>query len=114
MRKLAIAAVVLLIMVGAISTAFGLLVLRPLPSIDADERLLGLDERVEVLRDTYGVPHSFATDTHDDHPDRPERSAVLAALGRPDATVGEREYKPMALSRDKIGKIEGKLVLRAR
>ena len=65
MRKLAIAAVVLLVMVGAISTAFGLLVLRPLPSIDADERLLGLDERVEVLRDTYGVPHLFATDTHD-------------------------------------------------
>jgi penicillin amidase len=64
-RKLVIAAVVVLVIAGAISTAFGLLVLRPLPTIDADERLLGLHERVEVLRDTYGVPHIFATDPHD-------------------------------------------------
>src|SRR5438309_1418202 len=65
MRKLVIAAVVLFVSMTAIATTFGLLVLRPLPSVDADERLLGLDERVEVLRDTYGVPHVFATDTHD-------------------------------------------------
>ncbi len=65
MRKLVIALVVLLVSVAAIATTFGLLVLRPLPSVDADERLIGLDERVEVLRDTYGVPHVFATDTHD-------------------------------------------------
>ena len=65
MRKLVIALVVLLVSMAAITTTFGLLVLRPLPSVDDDERLLGLDERVEVLRDTYGVPHIFATDTHD-------------------------------------------------
>jgi len=65
MRKLVVALVVLLVIVGAIATTFGLLVLRPLPSVDTDERLIGLDERVEVLRDTYGVPHVFATDTHD-------------------------------------------------
>ena len=65
MRKLVIALVVLLVSMAAITTTFGLLVLRPLPSVDNDERLLGLDERVEVLRDTYGVPHIFATDTHD-------------------------------------------------
>jgi penicillin amidase len=64
-RKFVIALVVLLVVVGAITTTFGLLVIRPLPSVDADERLLGLDERVEVLRDTYGVPHIFATDTRD-------------------------------------------------
>ena len=65
MRKIVIAAAVLLVLFGAISAAFGLLVLRPLPTIDSDERLLGLHERVEVLRDKYGVPHVFATDTHD-------------------------------------------------
>jgi len=65
LRKLVIAAVVLFVIVGAITTTFGLLVLRPLPTIDADERLLGLHERVEVQRDGYGVPHVFATDLHD-------------------------------------------------
>lgn len=65
MRKLVIASVVLVLVIGAISTTFGLLVLRPLPSIDNDERLLGLHERVEVLRDKYGVPHIFANDQHD-------------------------------------------------
>ena len=65
MRKLVIASVVLVLVIAAISTTFGLLVLRPLPSIDNDERLLGLHERVEVLRDKYGVPHVFATDQHD-------------------------------------------------
>jgi penicillin amidase len=64
-RKIVVAAVVVSLIVGAVSTTFGLLVLRPLPAIDADERLLGLHERVEVLRDKYGVPHIFATDAHD-------------------------------------------------
>jgi penicillin amidase len=64
-RKLVSVAVALLVVFGAISLTFGLLVLRPLPTLDADERLLGLHERVEVLRDKYGVPHVFATDTHD-------------------------------------------------
>lgn len=65
MRKLVGVAVALLVVLGAVSVTFGLLVLRPLPSVDADERLLGLHERVEVLRDTYGVPHVLASDTHD-------------------------------------------------
>ena len=73
MRKLVIALVVLLVSMAAITTTFGLLVLRPLPSVDNDERLLGLDERVEVLRDTYGVPHIFATDTLSDE----EKIAIL-------------------------------------
>jgi penicillin G amidase len=64
-RRLAVAAIVLIVVLGAISTMFGLLVMRPLPTIDADERLLGLHERVEVLRDRYGVPHVFAADMHD-------------------------------------------------
>ena len=65
MKKRVIPAVVLFVVLGVISTTFGLLVVRPLPSIDADERLLGLHERVEVVRDKYGVPHIFATDLHD-------------------------------------------------
>jgi hypothetical protein len=40
LRKLVIASVVLVLVIVAISTTFGLLVLRPLPSIDNDERLL--------------------------------------------------------------------------
>jgi penicillin amidase len=58
-------AVVALLLIGTVATAFGLLVLRPLPTIDGDERLLGLHERAEVLRDSYGVPHIFAADEHD-------------------------------------------------
>ena len=54
-----------LLLIGTVATAFGLLVLRPLPTIDGDERLLGLHERAEVLRDGYGVPHIFAADEHD-------------------------------------------------
>ena len=58
-------AVIVLLLIGTLTTAFGLLVLRPLPTIDGDERLLGLHERAEVLRDSFGVPHIFATDEHD-------------------------------------------------
>ncbi len=65
MRKLVILAVVLFVVFGVITTMFGLLILRPLPTIDADERLLGLHERAEVLRDKFGVPHVFASDLHD-------------------------------------------------
>ncbi|MDP9253111.1 MAG: penicillin acylase family protein, partial [Chloroflexota bacterium] len=65
MRKLVITALVLVVLIGVTSTTFGLLVLRRLPTVDADERLIGLHERVDVLRDKYGVPHIFASDQHD-------------------------------------------------
>ncbi|HEV8670628.1 MAG TPA: penicillin acylase family protein, partial [Candidatus Limnocylindria bacterium] len=65
MRKLVVVGLVLFLVFGVTTTMFGLLILRPLPTIDADERLLGLHERVEVQRDQYGVPHVFATDLHD-------------------------------------------------
>lgn len=64
-RRLIIPAAILVVIVGAVSTGCGLLLIRPLPTLDADLRLLGLNERVEVLRDKYGVPHIFATDDHD-------------------------------------------------
>jgi len=64
-RRLIVSVAVLLLVFGTLATAFGLLFLRPMPSIDGDERLLGLHERAEVLRDAYGVPHVFAADAHD-------------------------------------------------
>ena len=64
-RRLIIAAALFLAVFIVISTAVGILVIRPLPTLDADLRLLGLHERVEVLRDKYGVPHIFAGDEHD-------------------------------------------------
>ena len=42
-----------------------ILVYRPLPTIDGESRLLGLDERAEVLRDSFGVPHIYAQTEHD-------------------------------------------------
>jgi penicillin amidase len=64
-RKLLVVAAVIVVIVGTISTMFGLVLIRPLPTLDADLRLLGLNERAEVLRDKYGVPHIFAMDEHD-------------------------------------------------
>ena len=58
-------AVVALLLVATVAAAFGILVLKPLPTIDGDERLIGLHERAEVLRDAFGVPHIFAADEHD-------------------------------------------------
>src|SRR5205809_7392825 len=41
------------------------LVYRPLATIDGEFRLLGLDQRAEILRDSYGVPHIYAQTAHD-------------------------------------------------
>lgn len=60
-----IAAAIALLLVASLVTSFGLVMVRPLPTIDGDERLLGLHERAEVLRDRFGVPHIFAADDHD-------------------------------------------------
>ena len=64
-RRLVIAGAIVVLIVATVATAFGFLFLRPLPTIDGDERLIGLHERGEVLRDRYGVPHIFAADQHD-------------------------------------------------
>ena len=64
-RRLIVAVVVILFLVATVATTFGLAFIRPLPTIDGDERLLGLHERAEVLRDSFGVPHIFAADEHD-------------------------------------------------
>ena len=64
-RRLVVAAVAIVILLGTLGTAFGLLFLRPLPTIDGDERLLGLRERAEVVRDSFGVPHVYAANDYD-------------------------------------------------
>ena len=55
---------VLLVLLSLAGTA-AFLLYRPLPTLDGDRRLLGLDQRAEIVRDTYGVPHIFASTTHD-------------------------------------------------
>ncbi|HEV2249441.1 MAG TPA: penicillin acylase family protein [Candidatus Limnocylindria bacterium] len=52
-------------MLLSLAGAFAFLVYRPLPTIDGDRRLIGLDERAEIVRDGFGVPHIFANTTHD-------------------------------------------------
>lgn len=43
----------------------GLLYYRPLPTLDGHYRMLGLDERGEIVRDAFGVAHVYARDLHD-------------------------------------------------
>ncbi|MHA1974574.1 MAG: penicillin acylase family protein [Candidatus Hodarchaeales archaeon] len=38
---------------------------RKLPKIDGTLKISGLHKEVEVIRDTSGVPHIFASDNHD-------------------------------------------------
>lgn len=64
-RRLLVAGAIAVVLAATLVTAWGLVFLRPLPTIDGDQRLLGLHQRAEVLRDHYGVPHIFAADDHD-------------------------------------------------
>src|SRR5947208_313108 len=57
-------ALALLLVASLVLTGL-ILVYRPLPTIDGEFRLLGLDGRGEVLRDGYGVPHVYAQTAHD-------------------------------------------------
>src|SRR5882672_7016072 len=54
-----------LLLVASIVVTGLILVYRPLATIDGEFRLLGLDQRSEVIRDTYGVPHIYAQTAHD-------------------------------------------------
>src|SRR5437870_7918081 len=54
-----------LLLVASIVLTGLILVYRPLATIDGEFRLLGLDARAEVLRDSYGVPHIYAQTAHD-------------------------------------------------
>ncbi len=54
-----------LVVVLSLAGTLAFLVYRPQQTLDGDYQLLGLDERAEIVRDTYGVPHIFASTTHD-------------------------------------------------
>lgn len=56
---------VALILIASLILTVLILLYRPLPTIDGDTRLLGLDQRAEIVRDEWGVPHIFARTTHD-------------------------------------------------
>ena len=60
-----VAASIVVLLVASIVVTGLILVYRPLPTIDGESRLLGIDERAEVLRDSYGVPHIYAQTAHD-------------------------------------------------
>ena len=62
-RAIALALVALVIVSLAATALF--VIYRPQATVDGDYRLLGLDERGEILRDGYGVPHIYANTTHD-------------------------------------------------
>src|SRR5437867_9421340 len=65
-RKTGLAFVLLPVLLVTSLILTGLiLVYRPLPTIDGEFRLLGLDQRAEILRDSYGVPHIYAQTSHD-------------------------------------------------
>ena len=64
-RRYLVAGAIVIVLVATLVTTWGLVFLRPMPTIDGDERLLGLHDRAEVWRDTFGVPHIFAADEHD-------------------------------------------------
>ncbi|TME29966.1 MAG: penicillin acylase family protein, partial [Chloroflexi bacterium] len=60
-----LAGTIALLVVASIVLTGLILVYRPLATIDGEFRLLGLDARAEVLRDSYGVPHIYAQTAHD-------------------------------------------------
>src|SRR3989442_2250482 len=60
-----VAGTIALLVVASIVLTGLILVYRPLATIDGEFRLLGLDARAEVLRDSYGVPHIYALTAHD-------------------------------------------------
>jgi penicillin G amidase len=64
-RTRAVAFALLLVVLLSIGGGLAFLVYRPQATVDGDYRLLGLDERGEIVRDGYGVPHIYANTTHD-------------------------------------------------
>ena len=65
LRTRAIAAVALVLVLVSLAGGLAFLVYRPQATVDGDYRLLGLDERGEIVRDAYGVAHIYANTPHD-------------------------------------------------
>lgn len=64
MRRILVLGIALVVVLSLAGT-LAFLVYRPQQTLDGDYRVIGLDERGEIVRDTYGVPHLFAKTTHD-------------------------------------------------
>ncbi|HET89268.1 MAG TPA: penicillin acylase family protein [Chloroflexi bacterium] len=69
MRRLAFVLLVLVVVVGLISAlvaGYGLFtVRRPWPKTDGAVRVDGLREETTVIRDSWGIPHIYASNSHD-------------------------------------------------
>jgi penicillin amidase len=63
--KRAVAFALVLVVLASVAGALAFLVYRPQATVDGDYRLLGLDERSEIVRDGYGVAHLYARTAHD-------------------------------------------------
>src|SRR5687768_9713490 len=48
-----------------VAGAFGYLLRRPLPQLDGEVRIKGLNAPVEIVRDRWGIPHISARDALD-------------------------------------------------
>ena len=58
--------VVILLIVGLLGTGYGFFtVRRAWPKIDGRVRVKGLQSEVTVIRDKWGIPHLYASNTHD-------------------------------------------------
>jgi len=64
-RVLVITVSVLLILLILVGVTGVILVRRPFPQTKDTLSLPGLHEQVDVFRDSYGVPHIYATNAHD-------------------------------------------------
>ena len=117
------AATVALLLGASLVLAVLILLYRPLPTIDADMRLLGLDQRGEIVRDAWGVPHIFARTTHDlfylqgyvvaqdrlfqlellRHAGRGELTTLIGSGGEPSDAAAAAAGLALAAESDRVG-----------
>ena len=119
MRRRALRGIALGAVLAAASlfVTVGLLLYRPLPTVDGYYRLLGLHERGEVIRDAEGVPHLYAQDGHDllflqgyvTAQDRLAEMELLRATARARTTDFDRaaDRAPLAVRRQLDAYAEG-------
>lgn len=59
----------LIIIIGVLAIVLGILgfvlIRQSFPQIDGSISILGLEEEVEIIRDSYGIPHIYASSVHD-------------------------------------------------
>ena len=66
LRRIVLVVLVLVIVLGAIGVGgFLYLTRRPFPQADGTLRLAGLTAPVTIIRDKFGIPHTYASNVHD-------------------------------------------------